>query len=123
MAGELEFLGQRTFLQEELRNAVIESVLDLLVDLALALIDSQGLAPNDIPLDRDARIMKMIEDGEFGTLDEMAIIAPRELTRRLSQFRRDVAAAAPELAQMAVPSAPVGRQFAPAARQIELEVS
>ena len=102
----------------ELRNYLLDGLLDWATEMALNLIDDAGYAPDALKLKREDRIMEFIHDAEAGYLDEMAIVAPGALKKRYRQFRSDLNAASPTLAGESPPPVPVENRFAPAAPAI-----
>ena len=68
----------------------------LVTELSRRMINDQGLAPGDVPLSRDQRIMKAIDDADSGVLDRKMIIAPRQAQRQMTQLKADLVAAGVE---------------------------
>lgn len=107
---------QRDYM-DEVRAQLVERLLDQLVDIARALTAGPSqVAFGGLDLKREDRIMQVIEDWESGILDEMAIVSPRQYRAVITQFRRDLTAVAPELAESSPSFTPneTGR-FLPAA--------
>ena len=95
MSAPIDLIMQWEFRERVIKRAVTNLVW-IVPELLRRMIDDQGLAPGDVPLSRDQRIMKAIDNAASGNLDRKMIIAPRQAQRQMTQLKADLVAAGVE---------------------------
>jgi hypothetical protein len=75
---------------DSVEELVFEMCKDIEDGLTDSMIDGDGLAYGDVPLSREERILKFVEDEESGVHVVLKVQDPDEFIRREDQFRRDV---------------------------------
>ena len=73
---------------------IVDRATERCLEIARVLIesshDSRGIVFGSSPMDREARIVKYLEDEEAGVLVHLAVIAPTLAAQRARQFERDI---------------------------------
>jgi len=81
------------FITREYLDSVEQLVYQMCVEyedeMVRAMIDADGLAYGDVPLSREERILKYIEDQETGVHTVLQVQNPDEFIRRDDEFQRD----------------------------------
>ncbi len=75
---------------EELTESAVTDIVAIAADLVDQLTDSRGFGPLHVPLSRQGRIARFVMDRQTFVHRHLAAINPGEMSRRETEFLRDM---------------------------------